>query len=78
MTMQTVVITDPRTGPRETAATDTGGSRARSIAGVATIVGAFLVMAIVIGFIVAASLGLRADSHPVVVPDRLPAPDMIA
>ena len=50
------------------------GSRVPSVAWVATIVGAAFVTGLLIGWIVAASLGLGADGHPGTGPDRPPAP----
>jgi hypothetical protein len=51
-------------------------SRGRSVARVAAIVTAAAVVALLIASIVAASLGLGADGHPRVGPDRPPAPDL--
>jgi hypothetical protein len=76
MVMQPVAITGPGTGHRESAVLVTSGSRARAIGGIAAIAGVLLVMAIVIGFVVAASLGLGADGHPGIGPDRPPPRDL--
>jgi hypothetical protein len=50
------------------------GSRVPSIALVATIVSAAFVTALLIGFIVAATMGLGAEGQPGVGPDRPPLP----
>lgn len=47
-----------------------------SIARLATIVGAFVIAAVLIGGIVAASLGLGAEGHSGVGLDRPPPPEM--
>jgi hypothetical protein len=43
----------------------------------ATIVGAAVIVALLIGWIVAASLGLGAEGHPGIGPDRPPAPVLV-
>jgi hypothetical protein len=50
------------------------GSRVPTIALVATIVSAAVVTALLIGFIVAATMGLGAEGHPGLGPDRPPLP----
>jgi hypothetical protein len=53
------------------------GSWVPSTAWVATIVGAAFVTGLLIGMIVAASLGLGAGVHPGAGPDRPPAPVLV-
>ena len=48
-----------------------------SIGGVATILGASVIVALLVGWIVAASLGLGTDGHPGVGPDRPPPPELM-
>jgi hypothetical protein len=50
------------------------GARQPSIARVATIISATVILALLIGWIVAATLGLGAGGHPGVGPERPPAP----
>jgi len=50
------------------------GARQPSIARMATIISATVILALLIGWIVAATLGLGAGGHPVVGPERPPAP----
>jgi hypothetical protein len=52
-------------------------SRVPSIAWVATIVGSAFVTGLLIGWIVAASLGLGAEDHPGTGPDRPPPPILV-
>ena len=53
------------------------GSWVTSLVAVVTIISTALAVAVLIGWIVAATLGLGADGHPGVGPDRPPTP-MIA
>ena len=71
--MQTVEITDHRS---HAATIATRGSRISTIARIATIVMATVFVAVVIAWIVAASLGLGADGRRGIGPDRPPAPDL--
>ena len=48
------------------------GSPDPSLARMATIISAAVIVALLIGWIVAATLGLGADGHPGVSPDRPP------
>jgi hypothetical protein len=52
-------------------------SRGQSVGHLASIVAAAVVVAVLTVWIVAASLGLGADPHPGIGPDRPPAPDLI-
>lgn len=73
MTVQTVALTDHRSRAARTA---TKGSSIPSVAEIAAIVTAAALVALVIAWVVAASLGLGADGRPGVGPDRPPAPDL--
>jgi hypothetical protein len=53
------------------------GSRVASIARVVTIVSAVFVTALLIGLVVASALGLLAEGHPGVGPDRPPIPMIV-
>jgi pseudouridine-5'-phosphate glycosidase len=50
------------------------GARQPSIARMATIISATVILALLIGWIVAATLGLGVGGHPGVGPERPPAP----
>ncbi len=71
--MHTAEMTDHRSNAASIA---TGGSRISTIARVATTVMATVFVAVVIAWIVAASLGLGADGRRGIGPDRPPAPDL--
>jgi hypothetical protein len=71
--MHTVAITDRRSLVARTAA---GSSRISTVARVVWTVMATLFVAVLIAWIVAASLGLGGDGHRGVGPDRPPAPDV--
>jgi hypothetical protein len=73
MTMQTVAITDHRSPEARRAA---NGALVRLVARIAVIVTATAFVALVIAWVVAASLGLGADGRRGVGPDRPPAPDL--
>jgi len=75
--MQNVAITGSRRAAR-LASTVTDASRARSVGRIATVVGAVAIVALLIGWVVAASLGLGADGRAGVGPDRPPAPALIS
>jgi hypothetical protein len=60
------------------ASTVTDPSRARSVGRIATVVGAVAIVVLLIGWVVAASLGLGADGGAGVGPDRPPAPVLIS
>jgi hypothetical protein len=53
------------------------GSRIPSLAGVVTVISAAVAVALVIAFIVAATLGLGADGRPGIGPDRPPMPMIV-
>jgi len=72
MIMQTI-STDHRSAA---ARTTPKGSPIQWVAGIAAIISAAAVVALLIAWIVAASLGLGADGRPGVGPDRPPAPDL--
>jgi hypothetical protein len=73
MTTHTVATTDHRSPVARTAA---GSSRISTVARAASAVVATVFVAVLIAWIVAASLGLGADGHRGVGPDRPPAPDL--
>lgn len=73
MTMQTIAITDHRS---DVARTATERSPISSVARIVVIVTATAFVALVIAWVVAASLGLGADGRRGVGPDRPPAPDL--
>lgn len=64
------------TNHRSAAARTTKGSPIQWVGGIAAIISAAAVVALLIAWIVAASLGLGADGRPGVGPDRPPAPDL--
>jgi hypothetical protein len=75
--MQNVAITGSRGRAARVALTVTDASRARSVGRIATVVGAVAIVALLIGWVVAASLGLGAADIPGVGPDRPPAPVLV-
>jgi hypothetical protein len=76
--MQNFAISGSRSRTATVVSTVTDASRARSVRRIATVVGAVAIVALLIGWVVAASLGFGVDGGAGVGPDRPPAPGLIS